>query len=717
MKRTTSIVCACILLAIAAASRAVDTSKLIGVDLWSVKPVQHVEPPADGEAAKWSSNPIDRFVRAAQQQRGLTPVKPADRRTLIRRAYFDLIGLPPTPEQVAAFVNDKRDNAWSKVIDELLASPAYGERWGRHWLDVVRYADTAGDNSDYPVPQLYKYRNYVIDAFNDDKPYDQFIREQIAGDLMPHADDAERREHIIATGYIALSRRFGSQVKNYPQYLTIEDTIDNLGKSVLGLSINCARCHDHKYDPISNDDYYALYGFFASTQYAFPGIELLRAQKDFVPLIPQEQADAKLAPFREKIAAEQKKLDDLLGQRSKAQKELTAAKNARSKVKDDADKQDVDKQVTELTQRVDALRKQYKKQERVISSARQNKPHIEDAYGICEGKPMDVHIQVKGNPKDKGPLAKRHFLTILGGQTLPTEVKDSGRLQLAQWLTAKSNPLTARVMANRIWQHHFGVGIVATPNDFGNRGKPPTHPKLLDYLAKRFMSDGWSIKKMHRLVMTSKTYQLASDNDPANARIDPTNDYLWRARVRRLDAEAIRDTMLAISGKLDRQPLNEPHPFPSPDKWNFTQHRPFKAVYESNKRSVYLMTQRIQKHPYLALFDGADTNASTGQRDASTTTLQALYMLNDPFVHEQADALAARLIDGAKQDTQRVRQAFEMVYSREPSEGEVKMTLDYLNQIQARYKAVGSDQAEPRRAAWASLCRAMLRSNEFLFVE
>jgi hypothetical protein len=328
-----------------------------------------------------------------------------------------------------------------------------------------------------------------------------------------------------------------------------------------------------------------------------------------------------------------------------------------------------------------------------------------------------VHVQIKGNPKDKGPLARRHFLTILGGQALPPEDNGSGRLELANWLTAESNPLTARVMVNRIWQHHFGVGIVATPNDFGNRGKPPTHPKLLDYLADRFMRDGWSIKKMHRLIMLSKTYQLSSEDHPANEKIDPTNDYLWRARVRRLDAEALRDAMLAISGRLDRSPLTGPHPFPAPNQWNFTQHRPFKAVYDSNKRSVYLMTQRIQKHPFLALFDGADTNASTGQRDASTTTLQALYMLNDPFVHEQAAAFAGRLIDGFKDDTQRLERAYEMVYARGPGDQETQVALDYLNQIEARYKAAGSDNADPRRMAWESLCRAMLRSNEFLFVD
>ncbi|MBI1370754.1 MAG: DUF1553 domain-containing protein [Planctomycetes bacterium] len=704
-----------IALAIAPRLWAESPVQIAAKDLWSVQPVKDVQPPAD--ASHFSEHPIDRFVAAGWRGHGLKPVGPADKRTLIRRAYFDLIGLPPEPGEVAAFLADKSPDAWEKLIDRLLASPAYGERWGRHWLDIVRYADTAGDNSDFPIPQLYKYRNYVIDAFNHDKPYDQFLREQIAGDLLPHKDEAQRREDVIATGYIALSRRFGSQIKNYPQYLTIEDTLDNLGKGILGLTINCARCHDHKYDPISTEDYYALYGIFDSTRYPMPGIELLQAQQDFVPLIPQKEADAILADHKVKVEAEKKKLTDLKNRREQAGRDLSAAIAEQKKTKDDAAKKAIDDKVEKLRDLEHDLGKQYVAQEHALTRVEKEKPRIDDAYAVAEGKTGDANVQIKGQPGDKGPLVPRHFLTALGGQKLPADEKGSGRLELAKWLTEPSNPLTARVMVNRIWQHHFGEGIVATPDDFGSRGKPPTHPELLDYLAKRFMDDGWSIKKMHRLIMTSKVYQLSADDGADNAKTDPANQYLWHANVRRLEAEPIRDAMLAVSGNLDRTPMTTPHPFPDPTQWKYTQHRPFRDVYPSNKRSVYLMTQRGQTHPFMATFDGPDTNACTGDRVASTTALQALYGFNDPFVHEQADSFAQRLIGAAKEDPQRIELAFQTAYARPPSESETSESLAFLDKVTQQYKASGMADNDARLEAWKSLCRVILRSNEFIFVD
>ncbi|HEY8505692.1 MAG TPA: DUF1549 and DUF1553 domain-containing protein, partial [Gemmataceae bacterium] len=479
-------------------------------DFWSFRPVREPEVPPVRDAS-WPLTPIDRFLLARLEERGLRPVGDADRRTLIRRATFDLTGLPPSPEEVDAFVRDPDPlpQAFGKVVERLLASPHYGERWGRHWMDLVRYADTAGDNSDYPVPQLYRYRNYVIDSFNRDKPYDRFLREQVAGDLLPAATPAERDEQVVATGYVALARRFGSVVEGYPWHLTIEDTIDNLGRTVLGLTVNCARCHDHKFDPISQKDYYALYGIFESTRYPWPGIELDKKPRDLVPL----------------------------------------------------------------------------------ASADHDPPGL--AYAVADKPEVgDAKLQIQGDPKRPGETVPRGFLEVLGGQELPPgeAAKSSGRLQLARWLTDPANPLTARVMANRVWHYHFGKGIVKTPSDFGVRGAPPTHPELLDWLAARFVAGGWSVKELHRLILRSRAYMLSAAESAENLAADPDNDLHWRFDRRRLDAETIRDTLLALGGNLDRSVTPGPHPFPPAEKWNFTQHYPFKDDYPTDRRSVYLMT-------------------------------------------------------------------------------------------------------------------------------
>ncbi len=486
---------------------------------WAFQPLARPALPA----SPTTDNPVDAFILRKLHAQGLALAPPADRRTLLRRATFYLIGLPPTSEEIDAFLADTSPEAFAKVIDRLLASPHYGERWGRHWLDVVRYADTAGETADYPVPEARLYRDYVIASFNRDKPYDEFLREQIAGDLLAAADPREHyAERITGTGFIAISRRFGFDPQNY-HHLTIQDTIDTLGQAVLGLTLGCARCHDHKYDPVTREDYYALYGIFASTKYAFPGSEEKHRPADMVPL----------------------------------------------------------------------------------TSAVKSKTAVPVAYGVVEGKPHNARIHIRGEPRELGPEVPRRFLTILGGDTLPKNATGSGRRQLADWLTRPANPLTPRVMVNRIWQHHFGVGLVATENDFGLRGKRPSHPELLDYLAMRFQQSGWSIKAMQRLIMLSATYRQASGRDgPA----DPENRLLSHFPRRRLDAESIRDAMLMLGGNLDRSP-GGPHPFPPVAQWSFTQHNPFSAVYDTPKRSVYLMTARLKRHPYLALFDGPDTNA------------------------------------------------------------------------------------------------------------
>ncbi|MBP3955566.1 DUF1553 domain-containing protein [Gemmata sp. G18] len=676
-------------------------------EFWSFRPVARPEVLKAGAA-----NPIDNFIRAKLDAKGLKPAPPADKRALIRRATFDLTGLPPTPEEIEAFLKDNSPEAFAKVVDRLLASPAYGERWGRHWLDLVRYADTAGDNSDYPIPQIFRYRNWVIEAFNRDLPYDEFVRQQLAGDLLPSQNEADRQAKLIATGYLANTKRFGSyEDERYPWYLTYEDQIDNLGRTFLGLTINCARCHDHKFDPISQHDYYALYGFFSSTRYPRPGIELDKVQRDFVPLVEPEDVEIIELTRQANTTRLQKDVEIQERLKSIAEKQLETAKRL-------GEKEMIAEATKELEQAVAKLKVVKKERDEF---AKQPLP-FETAYAVAEGKTEgkkkvgNACVQIKGDPERLGPEVPRRFPSILGGQTLPAATMGSGRLELANWIVDAKNPLTARVMVNRVWQYHFGKGIVRTASNFGILGQPPTHPELLDYLAARFVEDKWSMKSMHRLIMLSRTYQQSSRDDEAGTKIDVANEYLWRFDKHRLDAESIRDSLLAAAGNLDRSPGGA-HPFPAMSTWNFTQHHPFKAVYETNKRSVYVMAQRFQRHPFFALFDGADTNASTDRRLTSTTPLQALYLMNDPFVHAQAKKFAERVCGEGKDDAARINRAYVLLFGRTPTADEVTTATDYLAKVSDKLRAGGTPMEQLPAKAWESLARALFLSNEFVYLD
>lgn len=654
---------------------------------WSFRPLTKPEAPAVKQK-KWVKNDIDRFILARLEKENLQPSGDADKRALIRRATYDLTGLPPTPEEVEAFVADRSSKAFAKVVDRLLASPHYGERWGRYWLDVVRYADSAGDNSDFPIPQMYKYRDWVIAAFNRDLPYDQFVREQLAGDLLPGKTTEETQQRLIATGYIANARRFGSRVDDYPQHLTIEDTIDNVGRAFLGLTVSCARCHDHKFDPITAADYYALYGIFHSTRYPWPGIELEQKQRDLVPLVPATEVESVLKVRREK----QKQLDDEV------------------KRLEEAVKQAKDEEKKKLEKSRDDARKLAEQNGKAALP-------FEQAYAVAEGKKIEnVAVQLKGDPAKPGDMVPRRFLTVLNGAAVPAEDKSSGRLQLSNWILDRSNPLTARVMANRIWSYHFGKGLVPTPNDFGKQGKAPTHPELLDWLATQFIESGWSIKAMHRTIMLSRTYQLASQRSEDALQRDPANELLSAYPRRRLDAEAIRDTLLVLGGELDQSPAG-PHPFPPQTEWGFTQHNPFKATYDTKRRSVYLMTQRIQRHPYLAIFDGADPATSTPQRTTSTTPLQALYLLNDSLVHEEAKQFAQRLVKDQKTDEARLSRAYLLVFGRPAEKNELGNGEKFLGAVREKLKASGTPEDKLEQEAWQALVRVLFRLNEFVYID
>ena len=663
-------------------------------EFWSFQSPKDVPPPKVNNKSA-IINPIDSFIVAKLEEKGLKQATLADKRTLIRRATFDLIGLPPKPEEVEEFLRDQTPNAFERLVDRLLASPHYGERWGRHWLDVARYADTAGESADYPAPHAFRYRNWVINAFNQDKPYDQFVREQIAGDLMPYKNDQEHFDQLVATGFIATARRFSVRPESV-MHLTIEDTIDTLGRGIMGLTLSCARCHDHKFDPIPTKDYYSLYGFFASTRYPFPGSENDQRPKDLVPLVSQDEYEKVLKPHEEKVRVANQLAIDLEKQKRQADRQIQNFEERKVKVA--------------------ALNKQIEAAKKARTELELNAPKVPMAYAIVDATPKDARVQRRGEPGNQGDEAPRGFLQLFGGQKLPPDVKSSGRLELAQWITDPRNPLTARVMVNRIWQHHFGKGIVATPSDFGKQGKAPTHPELLDYLALRFVENGWSIKSMHKLMMLSRTYQLASEDITENLSVDPENTLVWKHSRRRLDAEIVRDAMLAVSGDLNPE-MAQGHPFPPEHKWNYTQHSQFQAVYENNHRSIYLMSQRIKKHPFLAIFDGSDPNASTGERLISTTPLQALFMMNDPFAHKQAELFAGRLMKLKSESAARIDMAYQIALGRPASKDELSVAENHLAAYQEKLKSSKISSAEHSKLALASLTRALFASNEFIYVD
>ncbi len=488
----------------------------------------------------------------------------------------------------------------------------------------MRYADTAGENTDHPLPHAWRYRNWVIQSLNDDEPYDQFIRDQVAGDLLAKDGPPEQADdRIIATGYLAIARRFGHDIDK-DMHLTYADTIDTLGRSVLGLTLGCCRCHDHKYDPLSARDYYGLYGIFESTRFAFPGCEPNQQPRDLVPLPP------------------------------------SASNAARPAV----------------------------------------------AYAVAEGVPHNTRLQRRGEPADLGPEVPRKFPDVLGGQKVQA-TRTSGRLELAQWLTDPTNPLTARVIVNRVWHWHFGRGLVMTPNDFGTRGARPTHPELLDDLASQFIESGWSLKALHREILLSATYQQASISS------EPSPWYDSFAR-RRLSAEELRDTLLAAGGELETTP-GAAHPFPPEATWHFTQHDPFAAEYETRKRSIYLMQKRNRRSRFFALFDGPDPNESTPRRDVTTVPTQALFFMNDPFLHARAARFAARIRASAPGERARLDFAYQVLLGRDPTEDERTEARSFLQE----YATMVADRPQDQRGveAWEAYARVLFGCNEVFHVD
>lgn len=688
---------------------------------WGFPPLKQIDVPQIQDGG-WARSDIDRFISQKLQEQSLQPAASADRRTLVRRMYFDLIGLPPTPEQMKAALADDSPGALAKVVDDLLASRHYGERWGRHWLDVARYADTQGDVGDFPIPGAYRYRNWVINALNDDMPYDRFVQLQLAGDLFARdVDDLqERKEMTVATGFLALSRRFGNK-KEDDIHLTIEDSIDTIGRGIMGVTLRCARCHDHKFDPMAMDDYYGLYGILASTRYPWMGMSNQKSPSELVPGSPTADAQQKTDEywalisryeyqinnhFRPWLKPTINKYNGLKKQRDEAAAKGEETESIDAEINDLLDKNDKFREL--LVHKLAWVRRE---RDRLASN-----PPFEMLFAVSEGEAHDAKLHRRGNPEQPGDVVPRGFVASLGGNHPAGLDATSGRRELAQWITAAEHPLTSRVIVNRVWQHHFGRGLVATASNFGLQGTPPSHPELLDYLAQSFIADGWSLKKLHRRIMLSQVYQSSSEDLPANIEQDPDNIYLWKYGRRRLEAEAIRDSMLAVSGELDRSTGGE-HPFPAWQKKRYSLNDPFKAVYPSSRRSVYVMTQRLFKHPLLGLFDGPDRNTTTDRRDSSSVATQALFLMNSPFIDKQAAAFGKRIEAVGATDEQRIEAGYQLAFARPATDTEVETIGDFFAQYREAAIAGGASVDDANQKAISSFAKVLLTSNEFIFVD
>jgi hypothetical protein len=580
---------------------------------------------------------VDHFILAKLDASGLKPNPPADKRTLIRRATFDLIGLPPTPEEVQAFVSDDSTNAFAKVVDRLLASPHYGERWGRHWLDVARYSDTKGqprrNTEDNPNPFAWTYRDYVIRSFNENKPYNIFILEQLADDrLLTMPSWNHNPTNLAALGFLTVGDHFLGMQNDI-----LNDRIDVVCKGFLGLTVTCARCHDHKFDPIPQKDYYSLRGIFDSS--VEPKVE---------PVIGKIQNTPAYLDYyrqREQLARDEETIEASLPPLRKA-KDREGLKQAQK------EQREAEHAISEL--------------ELTNTAAPPRAMVLEDTM-----RGHDSPVFIRGEAGNKGELAPRRFLQVLSGPVRPVYTNGSGRLELAMAITSPSNPLTARVMVNRIWLHHFGQGIVATPDDFGMMAEPPSHPELLDYLAMNFKTNGWNIKKLHRLIMLSSVYQESSANNPHYAQTDPGNRLLWRANLRRLEFEPLRDSLLAIGGVLDTNLFGRPVDLrKNPD---------------STRRTIYDYVDRANIPDVLINFDFATPDMVTGLRHVTTVPQQALYLMNSPLVIDLARRLVARPdfaeITG---DTARLNFLYERIYQRPPTPEETQLGLEFVNQTPLR---------------------------------
>lgn len=709
---------------------------------WAFQPLKNVSPPMPMDSA-WCKSDIDRFVLSKLESSGLKPVDDAEPLVLLRRVYFDLVGLPPSPKEAQRFADDwknasteaARDQLLASVVDRLLASPQFGERWGRYWLDVARYSESSGKDVNILYPLAWRYRDYVIDAFNADTPFDQFVQQQVAGDLLAAKNDAEKSRNLTATGFLAIGPKSLNEMRARQFIVDLADEqIDTVTQSIMGLTVACARCHDHKFDPISQEDYTAVAGIFLSTdtRYGTTGgnggrnsaelIELPAASaSSYLPTLTKSELDQK----KQRVSDLQQEQRELIAERQQSRR--------RGGTVNDNDGFNLVRVATQLAQ-LEAELKNYNPDGSVKAMAVGAKDKPKTAAATSRGRfgrnraggfdvLTDSPLFVRGDvdrPSDKIPRGIPEILPGVESPKIPSTT--SGRKEFAQWMTDPSNPLTPRVITNRVWYWLFGAGLVNSVDNFGTTGGEPSHPEMLDYLARQFMNDGWSIKKLVREIVLSRTYRLASTHDETSFAADPANALLWRHSPRRLDAEAIRDAIMFAAGKLD---LNRPDasligragdgPLGGPRRMTLSEDNIVKA--SNNFRSVYMAVARNVEPEVLAVFDFPDASTVQGARQVTNVPGQSLFMLNSDFAAKQAKALAYRIMSvDAKLDPNaklenseipnQLNEMYWIAFGRAPTDTELAAAKKLL----ARYR-------KDPLTGWTSVARALLASAEFRSID
>ncbi len=647
-------------------------------DHWAFQPVRlpsipHIQ---DRELANWVQNPIDAFIADALSSKGWRPAAEADKYTLIRRATFDLIGLPPSPKEIQAFIDDDAPGSFGRVVDRLLDSPHYGERWGRHWLDLVRYADTNGADENHAMPNAWKYRDWVFQSMNRDQPLDEFIVHQLAGDLLTDGADLERqRELWTATGMLVIGpKMLAEQDKEKMRIDIVDEQIDTISRTIMGMTIACARCHDHKFDPITAEDYYAIGGIFASTR--------TMLHEDHVS--QWLERDLPSAEIEEQRRLHQAKIDEGAERLKKLTDDANAAVLANLETNELPD-DSADHYPKETKTKIADAKKD-------LEATKKAMPPFESVMAVTEGEPVDLAVHVRGNHLRKAEQSTARGVPQRIAEATPFRSaleSTSGRLELARWLTCRDHVLTGRVMSNRLWMWHFGQSLVASPSNFGLQCPRPLHANLLDWLTRQLIDGGWSLKRMHRMIMLSNTYRMSS-RDTSYIAEDPGNEYWWRQNRRRLEVEPLRDSILDVGDSLDRRIGGAP------------------VGMESKRRTVYLTINRAALFDLLSTFDYFEPANHIEQRSVSTVPSQALFLLNHSLVHEQANQFAQRLLETEPSNPARLTALWIKLYGRPPTDSDLQLASDFLDQ---------ATRPTTPQEAWSSLCRTLIAGSMFSYVE
>lgn len=679
-------------------------------DFWAFKKPVKPEPPS-AKNSSWAKNEIDRFVIAKIEEQGLRVVDDADKASLARRAYYDLLGLPPSPKTVENFTRSDDPTAWSRLLDMLLDSESFGEKWGRHWLDVARYAESSGKEANITFPHAWRYRDYVIKSFNEDKPYDRFIQEQIAGDLLRSATKEERSDLMVATGFLAMGPKSLNEA-NMAQFRMdqVDEQIDTMSKAVLGVTIACARCHDHKFDPISQREYYAMAGIFLSTDTYYGTVATQGNRRSSqlmqLPIKETEYASRKLSKSeleRARIYA-----DDRKEERTEMFQKARAARQSGEEV----DRGRIRQQMQRLNTQINVA-------ENNLNTRDKDGNPLPLAMGVKDGRrPMNARLLDRGEIENPREYIQRGFVYVLSGENAPrVSSRQSGRKELAEWVTMGDNPLFARVMANRVWSWLMGRGIVETVDNFGVNGKRPTHPELLDHLAVRFIAHGYSVKALIKEIMMSRTYQLASVFNARNYHQDPDNVYYWQKSQRRLTAEEIRDSMLAISGDLKYNAPKGSAVSYSGDGFIGRTVSEGEILGESfgRYRSVYLPVVRDLLPEVFNVFDFAEPSLVIGQRDVTIVPGQALYMMNSPFVVDQAEKTAGRIYEEKTSGKERIDHLYMLALCRRPTMAEFKMAETYVKEFVEAARSEGTNRMGATKLALSTFCQSLMASAEFRY--